>query len=87
MYEEAADMVSRKTYLMRMIGGGMCVFLINTVILALFFSLGRGHFVNFEDWIPWIAASAVGLILAVLWAIKNSKMLRERLHLCGPDHP
>ncbi|MGO1374692.1 MAG: hypothetical protein ACTHU4_10875, partial [Corynebacterium casei] len=62
-------------------------FIISTVILAFFFALGRGHMINTQDVLPWIGAAFVSCFFTYFWAKRNSKELRERQNLWGPDSP
>lgn len=79
--------MSQKTYLIRVIGGGAMFFIVSTIIMAFFFSLGRGHILNFHDLLPWIAAGLISCISTFFWFKRNTRELRVRRNLWGPDHP
>ncbi len=80
-------MVSRKKYMTRLIGGSALFFLFSALISAFFFSLGRGHSLNFNDPVPWVGAAIISTILTTIWAKRNAKSFRERRNLFGPDRP
>ncbi|AEG84711.1 putative membrane protein [Corynebacterium ulcerans 0102] len=61
-YSSELVVMSQKTYLIRVIGGSTIFFIVSTVIMTFFFSLGRGHIVNFQDLPPWIAAALVSCV-------------------------
>lgn len=86
-YSSESVIMSQKTYLIRVIGGSTIFFIVSTVIMAFFFSLGRGHIVNFQDLPPWIAAALVSCISTFFWLKRNMRELRVRRNLWGPDHP
>jgi len=78
-------MVSRKKYLVRLIGTSIIFFALVAVIFAFFFSMGRGHTLNFDDAIPWLIGALVSGLLTVMWVKRKAKDFRERENLWGPS--
>lgn len=77
-------MVSRNKYLVRLIVASILFFVIVTTIFAFFFSLGRGHTLNFDDAIPWLVGALVSGLLTAIWIKRKAKVFRERDNLWGP---
>jgi hypothetical protein len=77
-------MVSRKKYLVRLIGTSIIFFVLVAVIFAFFFSMGRGHALNFDDATPWLVGALVSGLLTVIWVKRKAKYFRERENLWGP---
>lgn len=78
-------MISKKKYLIRLFSSSILCFMLVTVIFAFFFSLGRGHLLNFDDAIPWLGGAVVSGLLTLMWIKKKAKLFRERENLWGPS--